>query len=259
MIASRGISALPFFCLVLGKLDGRDTLRVENLRFGFLDVDPADGSVWIGLPNENEMVKLNSEGGLLFRVSGFEAPWSVAVDPNDGSVWVADGGGSGRKLVKLGKTGDVLLSEPVPGGFFSNTPQQISVDPRDSSVWYTNRGGSTVVKLSSMGTPMATATGVNNPVAVSVDPQDGSIWTVSFSAREVIKFDATATELKRLKFDIVPLSVSVHPYDGTLWVGYSNNVLVQLSTEGEEITRFQLRTDEETTTVNHIVTKEIGV
>ena len=57
------------------------------------------GAVWVADYNNHQVVKLDSKGTGLKRISGFSYPFSLAVDPVSGTVWVADTGSD--KIVRL--------------------------------------------------------------------------------------------------------------------------------------------------------------
>jgi DNA-binding beta-propeller fold protein YncE len=217
---------------------GNITNRFQGYRTSIIVVDPNNGNVWAGLPNEGQVVKLDSSGNPLLKIDGFPAPASIAVDPNDSSVWIADFASS--SLVHLTADG-VELFRTKTAGFSSNAPHQVAIDPRNGDVWYTH--DSSVHKRSYSGQLLTNVSGFDRPSSISINPNDGSIWIADFSVDSsggVFKLNASGEKILKVILDSPPHVVGVNPIDETIWVGI-NGAMIKLSDDGEilnTITKF---------------------
>jgi hypothetical protein len=205
-----------------------------------LDVDPNDGSVWMG----GSLHKLNSNGEHLLTKDEYNVnniSNEIAVDPNNGNVWLTT---ADKKLVKLAPDGTQLLNI---GGFVN--PSTVDVDPRDGSVWMIDfialwDGGGNVIKYDSTGNELFRLTGsylCGYGPPVEVDPNNGSAWVGG--CNRVWKFDSKGNQLlslyMRSYFDnwTGTNAISLDPRDGSIWVGDHNGNILKLDSSGGEIHR----------------------
>jgi|GEM_PF-2420409 len=122
-----------------------------------------DGGVWVADYNNDRVVKLATDGTVVYTVATFDDPIAVSVNRSDGSIWVADYTGS--QLTKL--RADAV--ETVRKGGFLN-PQGVDVNQADGTVWVADKGHKQMVKLAPDGTELSRTGGFNEPLSVSVDP-----------------------------------------------------------------------------------------
>ena len=102
-----------------------------------VSVNSTEGSVWVADYGNDEVVKLDSDGTEVARVSGFYYPIAVAVNPRDGAVWVADYYHS--EVVKLASDGTRIVRL---GGF--SYPRAVAVADSGAGNFYSSAaGGST--------------------------------------------------------------------------------------------------------------------
>ena len=223
------------------KLDssGNVLFRVPDIRDDKTYVDPNDGSVWTTV---NGLTKLDDTGQELFVVPGLDPVYSLVVDSIDSSVWVAVGGGSeGRKVVKLTAEGIEQFRRDVPG-FFSNAPQQIDVSLADGSSWH--GGFNDVFKWSADGVQLERLGEFDRVLSIAVDQTDGSVWLIDISALpndELVKLDKEGNELLRKDFGIPLGPVAVDSHDGSAWVGAEGKVF-KISSTGDVLHTVELET-----------------
>jgi DNA-binding beta-propeller fold protein YncE len=214
--------------------EGTILTRLQGYRTETLAVDPRDGSVWTALPNQGQLVKLNSNGEVLLGVPGFSTTGSITVDPRDGDIWVAEY--HPARLVHVSYDG-VVLFEIATATFYSNLPHQIAVDPRDGSLWFV--GDQAVYKLNALGQSLIRVEGFLEPVAVAVDPADGSVWVASYESAmsgQVARLSAGGEFLVKIPLEERAHLVGVNPFDGTIWVGL-DRAMLRLSKAGKILSK----------------------
>lgn len=192
-----------------------------------ISVDSTTGNCWVALLWNNEIVKLAPDGHEVFRISGFNHPYSVSVNPSDGACWVADR--DNHRVVKLSADGNELVSVGGFSGAF-----ELSVNGTDGTCWVVDIDANNVVKLSSEGTIDTTVTGFTKPFSVSVNNSDGTCWVADIDANQVWKLSGNGDSLFTVSISGGPHSVSVNSENGTCWVVcVHTGKLVKLSPTGE--------------------------
>lgn len=156
-------------------------------------VDPKNGAVWVGEQyGRHSLLKLNSNGTEIKRLTNFNIIGCVEIDPRDGSCWVAET--NNGRIVKIDSNGNELHSTQLQGMIPS-----ISVNPRDGSCWVdVFYPANEVVKISSEGQIECTIDTLKRPISISVDPSDGSCWVVDTLDDQIIKFSSNGSEVKRI-------------------------------------------------------------
>jgi len=182
-----------------------------------VSVNPETGVVWVADTNNNRIVRLSadildgynigSSTGSHIIMTGFSAPYDIAVNVADGTAWVADT--SHNQVVKVSSAGTTEILRI--GGF--NSPVALDVNYIDGSVWIADRYNNRVVRLSSDGAILATATGFNSPLSVAVNPLDGTCWVADYYNSKVVKLSPNGTELLRIGGFTNPQALAVTPED----------------------------------------------
>jgi len=236
--ASAPYLGTPEHFLIKLSPDGKELVRVGGdyriQEFDFSDsisIDPRDGSVWASSAS-NEVIKVSSEGVILFNVTGFDDSFGVAVDPNDGSVWVADFGGN---VVKFSSKGRELIRLHLSDTLY----EAITLDPSDGSVWtgVTDFGDSQLIKLDSSGKELLRVNNISPIPMISVDPSNGSVWLPEQGRGQITKLSPDGKELLRIKGFSLD-DISVNSIDGTIWGAEIRlNQVMKFSSDGKELLR----------------------
>lgn len=207
--------------------------RFTGFRTSVLAVDPNDGSIWVGLPNENEVVKLDSQGNFLVAVGGFSGPASIVVDPNDSSVWIADYYPPAA-IIHLTSDGDELFRVNTDG-FYSNAPHQLSLDEKTGDLWLVS--GNSVYRLSAQGALNFFAGGFDRPLSISVHQKDGSVWVADSlvdGSGAIVKLSSQGELVAKMVTETTARLVSVDPFGDSVWIGVDGG-LFKMTNEGEII------------------------
>jgi PKD repeat protein len=144
----------------------------------YLDVNPVDGSVWLG--NGAPLIHLAADGTELWA-SPNEPPYipvsAVSVNPKDGSCWVvATAWFEVHSVSHYAEDGTLLWSD------WAYRPLSVSVDSGDDSVWYTTlwspAGTGQAIHRAADGSLLwSSADGqFQDPRAVAVNPRNGVCW-----------------------------------------------------------------------------------
>lgn len=158
--------------------DGTIGARVSGFGSGWMAANPNDSSIWAS--TGYDVVHMDEHGVELSRTTGFQAAWDVTVDPRDNSVWVGTRDWRvNNPLVKLDAQGHELLRVNT-GGLYSNGSQQLAVDPRNGDLWQLGAWTGFVYRRDQNGQIQTQIAGFVTPVAVAVDPEDGSVWVCQF-------------------------------------------------------------------------------
>ncbi len=114
-----------------------------------LEAVPSDGSVCLAASTSTfpaSVLRVSSDGEVLWANTGFSAPNTLAVEPNSGSVWVAecrrDNTGS---ISHFSAEGAVLSCEPTP-----YIPFNVNLDARDGTVWLSDLTHGQIVHLAAL-------------------------------------------------------------------------------------------------------------
>ncbi len=133
-----------------------------------LTVLESDGSIYVAgqledpatLQREGRVLRIGSDGVVVWQGDGFVDPVSLAVDARDGSTWVADAGEQDNEfspwsaVVHLGADGTELWR-----GEAFNLPQAVEVNARDGSVWVSDWQNGQVVHLRGVLSPFSDVPG----------------------------------------------------------------------------------------------------
>ncbi|MFP4474496.1 MAG: PKD domain-containing protein [Desulfatibacillaceae bacterium] len=79
----------------------------------YVKVNPVDGSAWISTDNSDEIMRMESDGTIVFRKTGFNEPGPVGIDPLTGNAWVPDY--TNKRLVLLSSGGVELKAVSTSG------------------------------------------------------------------------------------------------------------------------------------------------
>lgn len=113
-----------------------DTLDCKGLSsYTPLAFDPNDASLWIADTNNDRLLKVDSEGALIFNLPQ-RSPQGIAVDSRDGSVWSSEfiDIASGSRLVKRSALG-IRLLETASGISSSALNNAMAWSKSDNGLW----------------------------------------------------------------------------------------------------------------------------
>ncbi len=204
-----------------------------------IDVDPVDGSVWLGEqswtdPTPGRVIHLSAAGAELWATADWMPPvHGVSVNPNDSSCWVGTTYWFMVHFIRHYAANGTLLYDG-----WTYRAQSISVDEGDDTVWHTSgfspAGFGKVHHLASDGTELWVGD-FQDPHAVAVNPRDGSCWVAD--GDEVIYIASDFTELWRDSYGSGywsgGTSIAVDPRDGSCRVGDGGNgYVVRLNVVG---------------------------
>jgi PKD repeat protein len=202
-----------------------------------IDVDPVDGSVWLGEqswldPTPGRLIHLSAGGAELWATTDYMFPvYGVSANPNDGSCWVSTTFWFlGHEIRHYAADGTPLFAD------LAYRAWAISVDEGDDSVWHTTGmspvGPGDVVHRAEDGSEIWRADFVD-PQAVAVNPRDGSCWVSD--GVEIIYLASDGTELWRGVYGSPfwaggGASIAVDPRDGSCRVGdWGHGYVVRLN------------------------------
>jgi len=180
-----------------------------------LSID-GSGNVWVANTGANNVLKLNSIGGLSATVtSGMAGPVDVAADAR-GNIWVANF--SGNNVLELNNTG-AIQNTLAPTGLAR--PAAVAVDP-SGNVWISNSGAGTMTEYSKTAGLISagyTDNALQGPAGVALDSA-GRAWVAGTGAPELSGFTAAGTVAGSAPIYGVlnqPAGVAVDSA-GTIWV-----------------------------------------
>ncbi len=221
--------------------DGKGGQAGDSLN---LKVYRESGCCWVSDTFNDQVVKISSQGIILFRIGGFSQPFGLAVNPSEEVCWVADT--YNNKVVKLNSQG---RSEVTVTGF--QAPKALSCFYVEGACWIADSGGDQVVKISYEGEELLRVKGFNCPQSVVVDQADGSCWVADTGGDRVVWLSSTVPNgafvdsLPSTYALIVgglggPISVSVSRFDGSCWAAErDSNRVVKISPQGEILLRIK--------------------
>ena len=167
-------------------------------------IESSDGSIWVAGVNENSgqkdmwILKLSKDGSILLDKThagtGDGSARSI-IESSDGSIWVAgyirskSSGYYDMSILRLNKTGKVLLEKTYDGGAGGHDHAYSITESSDGSIWVAgdteskawNRNDMWILKLSKDGSILLDKTygGKYADSARSIiGSRDGSIWVV---------------------------------------------------------------------------------
>lgn len=117
--------------------DGKGGQAGDSLN---LKVYRESGCCWVSDTFNDQVVKISSQGIILFRIRGFSQPFGLAVNPSEEVCWVADT--YNNKVVKLNSQG---RSEVTVTGF--QAPKALSCFYVEGACWIADSGDDQVVKI----------------------------------------------------------------------------------------------------------------
>jgi len=233
-------------------------VRPAATGFRGIAADPFDGGLWITNTNANRLIKLSRTATVVHQIEVF-SPTGIAVDSRDGSVWTSElhEPRATRQVVKFSRRGDEL----VRIGGFSRFVSSISLDDRQGNIWVADRFANEIVRLtgtdaelnfydasSQSGSRHVRVGGFDEPFSVSANPNRdgdgaGNAWAANRIPGEVVKLAPSGSELVREAspgFEI--RQVEADHLRGDVWAQVLIDGLARYSSEGEELSFFQIST-----------------
>jgi DNA-binding beta-propeller fold protein YncE len=143
-----------------------------------LSVSQASGECWVSDRGNHRVLRLDAEGGVLARVSGFRYPRGISADPAAGDVWVADEGNDAVVKIAGTASGDVPVAAVEVGRFTGmENPWAVAADA-DGKGWACSREEGRVVRLSPQAAELASVEGFGKPAALAVDETAGAVYVL---------------------------------------------------------------------------------
>ncbi|MCP4231883.1 MAG: hypothetical protein GY771_17275 [bacterium] len=158
-----------------------------------LDIYQDDGAVWIANRDDNQAIKLASDGSLIATVTGFTFPRSVSVVANNGNCWIANEAGGTAILLGESTTGTVdytgaMLAESDDLG----APSDIAAVP-GGAAWVCDSNSETLYGIDVNGNTTAELTGFVDLASVYIHPVTEAIYAVDKGDGKIIGFPAGTT------------------------------------------------------------------
>ena len=202
-----------------------------------VDVDPANGDIWLVHNNTNTIAKYSPGGNKLLEVGGFgtapgqfNSPSVIAVGL-DGNVYVTDVGG--KRVQQFSSSGMLVRTfggGPTP---FVN-PLGIDVDAA-GNVWVADVNAGFVRKYSPTGQYLSTLGGTGTaPYAISIDP-DGFAWVSDFTGNrtQVHKIDpATGARITTIGGLGQPVDITFDAVGNVTLVNFNDQTIRTYTQDG---------------------------
>ncbi|MFQ5706789.1 MAG: hypothetical protein ACE5HO_05025 [bacterium] len=211
--------------------------RIQLTRPRDATVDFNDGSVWVGDPGEDAVVKLDSSGKVLFETKQdpvsdvvFKSPIAVAVDQTNGDCWVADS--RADMVARIRSDGSEVLVAPVN----FQAVQSVAVDSGHRHVWVAD--SSRVVRLNPSGEMDLEIDGpFDYAFKVAANDSTGDLWVLNLvfvvDASTVSKYSKDGRKEFELDGFTIPEDLSVNLYDNSCIVADTqNDRIVRVSSNG---------------------------
>jgi DNA-binding beta-propeller fold protein YncE len=123
-------------------------------------IDTTSGDAWVTSFESRQLFHLNVIGTPIDTISSFQGPVGVAVDETRGRVWVADPVAGQVIAFRRNGTEEFRVSG-LPGA------RELAVEDLTGEAWVVMNA--TIARVSSTGTPVLFARGLQNPVAITID------------------------------------------------------------------------------------------
>ena len=212
-----------------------DPTAIENLtNASDVQVNPANGIVWIAVSASNTVFRYNPTAGTpeeaLTQSPAIKSPTGISINPSDGTVWIAGLDG----VRKVSADGTSFLAEIIPPDGPANQDAgrfSVVVNPKDGSCWIAD-GKGPIARYDANGNKLATAPPMKEPKGgMSVDYQ-GNVWVADTQNNTLVRLSPDGKELVKIPDIKAPVSPSVNPKDGSVWVASNNNLLLKISPAG---------------------------
>ena len=208
-----------------------DPTVVENLtNASDVQVNPANGIVWIAVSASNTVIRYDTVAGTFTQSPAIKSPSGISINPADGTVWAAGLDG----VRKISADGTSFLAEVIPPDGPANQDAgrfSVVVNPKDGSCWIAD-GKGPIGRYDANGNKLATAPPMKEPKGgMSVDYQ-GNVWVADTQNDALVRLSPDGKELVKLSDIKSPVSPSVNPKDGSVWVASNNNLLLKISATG---------------------------
>ncbi len=211
--------------------DGKgDPTVIEDLtNASDVQVNPANGIVWIAVLASNTVFRYDPAAGTFTQTPAIKSPSSVSINPADGTIWIAGLDG----VRKVSADGQSILAEVIPPDGPANVDAgrfSVAVNPKDGSCWIAD-GKGPIGRYDANGNKVATAPPMKEPKGgMSVD-YEGNVWIADTQNSTLVRLSSDGGELVKLNIK-TPVSPSVNPKDGSVWVASNTNMLMKISPTG---------------------------
>ncbi|MFH0778602.1 MAG: hypothetical protein V2A71_08230 [Candidatus Eisenbacteria bacterium] len=168
------------------------------------------------------VMKLDSEGGLVWRAAEFTVPVWVSVH-TDGTSAVADYAAGNVTILSPDGHVERVMSEALL------TPRSVSFDS-EGNVWVADPGAGRVNKYSREGLLVSTNTNLVRPSVLDVEMESGCCWVADGGTNSVVRLSPEAEEMSRITLFSSPRAVEAEQKGGGCWVAAcGSKELVRLS------------------------------
>lgn len=200
----------------------------------------ATGNIVVTTSTANRVLKLNSDGNILWNIDMGLQTGDSAINPSDGTIYVISNDNVNANLTKFDSNGNILWNKDIsfmclPG---SGGPCTVDVDPSDGSAYVVAAGGSFGVhKYNSTGSLLWSR--IVNFQSVAVNPTDGTVY-VNDCFGGVFKYDSNGNLIWQSAIygtaGYGSESIKVNPFDGSTVASYRFEApVVKLDTNGQLI------------------------
>ena len=177
-----------------------------------LDVNPADGRVWVVGPGGDVLVYEPGLGRSTVIGQGLGTLTCVVVDRPDSSAWVAYV--TNGRLVHLRPSGQ-SADPPVLSGL--EYPGSLALDRSNRSLWVVEQDGDRVRRYTAGGALAATIV-VSKPSRVAVDPVTHEAWVSSLSLGRIVRLSPGGSVLDTITACAGPIGIAVDATRRRIWV-----------------------------------------
>jgi len=172
-----------------------------------MNVNPADGTVWISEQDPARVSLWKPEGAFLKALASGGSPRRI-VFSRDGTAWVSD---PQLNLVRhFDAQGKALRSVPVPGA-----PFDLAFEERRKLIWVTRMSDGRVSALSPEGEEVVGIAGFEVPLAVFLNESrvsyENACWVSDAATGRIYRFDLDGGLEGVLSGELNPVALAVDP------------------------------------------------